>query len=301
MKVNVNSDKNRKIDRNKNINFSYIVVFKLILMRYFLIGFFTSLCSIAQISLNTIKLPSQLDETSGLEYIGENLLTLNDSGDKARLYVFTKEGDLIKNIRFYNLKNKDWEDLAADQDHYYIADIGNNYATRENLRIYILDKNLIPKGTIRIKYKNQKTFIKETLNKFDAEALTVVGDNLVLFSKNRKTLQSEIYIIPKAEGDYDLTPSGIINTEALITSADYSKVEDLMVLTGYDFKGNQYFYTIQNFNKNETKNYDLMRYIIPVNSAQIEAVKIINKTEFWITSEGESSVEPRLFKLKLLY
>ena len=274
---------------------------KLILMRYFLIGFFTSLYSIAQISLNTIKLPSQLDETSGLEYIGENLLTLNDSGDKARLYVFTKEGDLIKNIRFYNLKNKDWEDLAADQDHYYIADIGNNYATRENLRIYILDRNLIPKGTIRIEYENQKNFSKETLNKYDAEALTVVGDNLVLFSKNRKTLQSEIYAFPKLEGNYALTPSGIINTEALITSADYCKVEDLMVLTGYDFEGNQYFYTIQNFNKNRTKNYDLKKYIIPVNSAQIEAVKIINKTEFWITSEGESNGEPRLFKLKLLH
>jgi len=269
-------------------------------MRYFLIGFFTSLCSIAQISLKTIKLPSQLDETSGLEYIGENLLTLNDSGDKARLYVFTKEGDLIKNIRFYNLKNKDWEDLAADQDHYYIADIGNNYATRENLRIYILDRNLIPKGTIRIEYENQKNFSKETLNKYDAEALTVVGDNLVLFSKNRKTLQSEIYAFPKLEGNYALTPSGIINTEALITSADYCKVEDLMVLTGYDFEGNQYFYTIQNFNKNRTKNYDLKKYIIPVNSAQIEAVKIINKTEFWITSEGESNGEPRLFRLKLL-
>ena len=274
---------------------------KLVLMRYFLIGFFTSLCSIAQISLKTIKLPSQLDETSGLEYIGDNLLTLNDSGDKARLYVFSKEGDLIKNIRFYNLKNKDWEDLAADQDHYYIADIGNNYATRENLRIYILDRNLIPKGTIRIEYENQKNFSKETLNKYDAEALTVVGDNLVLFSKNRKTLQSEIYTFPKLEGNYALTPSGIINTEALITSADYCKVEDLMVLTGYDFEGNQYFYTIQNFNKNRTKNYDLKKYIIPVNSAQIEAVKIINKTEFWITSEGESNVEPRLFKLKLLH
>ena len=47
--------------------------------------------------------------------------------------------------------------------------------------------------------------------------------------------------------------------------------------------------------------YDLKKYIIPVNSAQIEAVKIINKTEFWITSEGESNGEPRLFKLKLLH
>ena len=268
-------------------------------MYYFLIGFLTSFWCIAQISLNTIKLPSQLEETSGLEYIGDNLLTLNDSGDKARLYVFNKKGKLIKNIRFYGLKNKDWEDLAADDDYYYIADIGNNYATRENLRIYILDKNFIPKGTIRIKYKAQKTFSKETLNEYDAEALTVVGDNLVLFSKNRKTLQSEIYTFPKVEGNYSLTPSGILDTDALVTSADYSKAEDLMVLTGYDFKGNQFFYTIHDFQKNRSENHNIKKHLIPVKPAQIEAVKIISKLEFWITSESESNGKPRLFKLKL--
>ena len=61
-------------------------------MRPFFFGFFKTFCCSAQLSLTTIKLPTQLEETSGLEYIGENLLTHNDSGDKPRLYEFTKEG-----------------------------------------------------------------------------------------------------------------------------------------------------------------------------------------------------------------
>lgn len=268
-------------------------------MRFLFIGLFASFWCNAQMSVTTIKLPSEIEETSGLEYIGENLITINDSGDKARLYVFTPKGDLIKNIRFYDLKNKDWEDLAADESHFYIADIGNNYATRENLKIYILSKDLIPQGTIKIAYEAQKTFSKEARNEYDAEALTVVGDELVLFSKNRKTLQSQIYFFPKTEGSYRLSPSAVIDTNALITAADYHAEEDLMVLTGYDFKRSQYFYTLNNFKQNGLENIDLKRYSIPVKPAQIEAVKIINKNEFWITSESESSGNPSLFKLNL--
>lgn len=268
-------------------------------MRYLVIGFIASFWCSAQLSISTITLPFQIEETSGLEFIGDNLLTINDSGDKAILYVFTPEGDLIKNIRFYNLKNKDWEDLAADKEHYYIADIGNNYATRDNLKIYILGKDLIPQGTIRIEYKGQNTFSKESINEYDAEALAVVGNDLVLFSKNRKTLKSQIYIFPKTEGSYSLTYDAIIDTEALVTAADYNAKEDLMVLTGYDFSGLQYFYTLEKFKQNGLENIDLTRYLIPVNPAQIEAVKIINKNEFWITSESESKGKPRLFKLNL--
>ena len=145
-------------------------------MRYLFVSLFASFCCNAQLSLTTIKLSSVIEETSGLEYIVNNLMTINDSGDKAKLYVFSTEGDLIKSTRFYDLKNKDWEDLAADEDHFYIADTGNNYATRENLKIYILGKDLIPEGTIRIRYEAQKTFSKESLNEFDAEGLAVMGD-----------------------------------------------------------------------------------------------------------------------------
>ena len=268
-------------------------------MRYLFVCLFASFCCSAQLSLTTIKLSSVIEETSGLEYIGNNLMTINDSGDKAKLYVFSTEGDLIKSTRFYDLKNKDWEDLAADEDHFYIADTGNNYATRENLKIYILGKDLIPEGTIRIRYEAQKTFSKESLNEFDAEGLAVMGDQLILFSKNRKTLQSELYVFPKTKGEYTLSPSAVINTEALVTAADYNSKEDLMVLTGYDFRGVQYFYTLSNFKKNGFENIDLQRYTIPVKPAQIEAVKIINASEFWITSESEAKGKPRLFHVKL--
>ena len=30
------------------------------------------------------------------------------------------------------IKNNDWEDLTADEEFIYIADIGNNFDTREN-------------------------------------------------------------------------------------------------------------------------------------------------------------------------
>ena len=268
-------------------------------MRYFFLGLLAPYFCLAQLTLTTVKLPSELEETSGLEYLGEHLITNNDSGDKPRLYVFTPQGELIKSIRFYNLKNRDWEDLAADEDHFYIADTGNNYATRENLRIYILGKDLIPQGTIKIHYEAQKTFSKESRNEYDAEALAVVGEDLVLFSKNRKTLQSQIYVFPKNEGNYSLIPEQTIDTKALITAADYNEKEDLVVLTGYDFEGKQYFFTLEDFKKNGMKNIDLTRYTIPVYPAQIEAVKIINKEEFWITSESESKGKPRLFHLKL--
>ena len=167
------------------------------------------------------------------------------------------------------------------------------------MKIYILNKDLIPEGTIHIRYENQKTFSKESINEYDAEALTVVGENLVLFSKNRKTRQSQIYTFPKTAGDYSLTPITTIDTRALITAADYSEKEDLLVLTGYDFDGKQYFYTLTQFTQNGIENIDLIRYSIPVSPAQIEAVKIINKNEFWVTSESESKGAPRLFHLKL--
>ena len=47
------------------------------------------------------------------------------------------------------------------------------------------------------------------------------------------------------------------------------------------------------------ENLNLKRYLIPVKPAQIEAVKIINDTEFCITSESEAKGTPRLFHLKL--
>ncbi len=268
-------------------------------MRFVTVFLFLSFLGTAQISFETIWLTKSVEETSGLEVFGEYLVTHNDSGDQPKLYIISQEGEKIMEIKLNQLKHKDWEDITADSDHFYIADTGNNYATRENLRIYILDRHFFHKGTITIRYKAQTTFSKEPRNEFDAEAIAVVGEELVLFSKNRKTLQSEIYTFPKVAGDYVLTPRAVLDTRALVTAADYNSVEDLMVLTGYNFEGDQFFYTLPNFSKRGYDNLELNTYPIPIKPAQIEAVKIISKDEFWMSSESEEKKKPRLFRTRL--
>ena len=43
----------------------------------------------------------------------------------------------------------------------------------------------------------------------------------------------------------------------------------------------------------------LNKYLIPIKPAQIEAIKIIDSNNFWLTSESEDKENPRLFRLKL--
>ncbi len=269
------------------------------IMRKLLAFLLFSSTIVAQITLTTIPLPKEIEETSGLERRGDLFITHNDSGDEPRIYFFTEDGKIVKSIEFFTMKNKDWEDIAADENHYYIADTGNNFATRENLRIYILDSDFNYEGVIKIKYAAQTTFSKESLNEYDAEALAVVGEELILFSKNRKTLQSALYRIPKTPGEYTLRPETFLATNALVTAADYNPALDLMVLTGYTFNGDQFFYTLKDFVKRGWENLELKRYLIPVKPAQIEAVKIDTTSRFWVTSESEEKGTPRLFLLEL--
>ena len=126
-----------------------------------------------------------------------------------------------------------------------------------------------------------------------------MGDELVLFSKNRKTLKSEIYAFPKKKGNYILKPKATINSRALVTSADYDHINDLMVLTGYTLKGDQFLFKINNFKGNDYKNLKLDRYKIPVENSQIEAIKIVNQQEFWVSSESEEENTPSLFHIRI--
>ena len=50
----------------------------------------------------------------------------------------------------------------------------------------------------------------------------------------------------------------------------------------------------------KNKRHQIETYEIPIGKTQVEAVKIINKNTFWISSEDESSSKyARLLKLKI--
>ena len=260
---------------------------------------------------NTIErqfLPLEINETSGLEYFNENFITHNDSGGEPLLYEFNKEGKIVSKHKIDNCgMNDDWEDLTSDNENFYVANSGNNYGERKDLSILILDKKnkFRCNGKIEFNYKNQKNFENKSKHPYDSEGLISVGNKLIIFSKDRKNLITELYAIPKKPGSYEIEPLYSYNVNSLITGADYSEVLKLVSLVGYDFvedggeSENQYLYTINNFDIDNLSKSTVKKYKIPVGKAQIEAVKIIDDSSFWLTSEDEGAGLPRLFKFKI--
>ena len=153
--------------------------------------------------------------------------------------------------------------------------------------------------SINFNYSNQLNFKKRKKHEFNAEALVSFNDSLIIFSKNKKKLTTEVYILPKIHGEYSVNFKYSYQVNALITGADYNSKEDLLALVGYNSNINkQYLFVFKNFSGNLNKN-SFKKYIIPITNAQIEAIKIINKDFFWLTSENEGEGHPKLIKLKL--
>ena len=250
--------------------------------------------------LITIELPKEINETSGLEIINNNFITHNDSGGDPVVYEFNQNGVIINRYNIngdsgYNLENVDWEDLGADGEYLYIADTGNNFGTRKNLKIIKADpsNNFQAVNEINISYKDQESFLPKLRHKFDAEGLTIIDDQIALFSKDRDSLITDIYFIPTNGGP--LSSINTFNVNALITGADYDNNLGLLALISYDSDGNQYIILFPNFNPKGKNSFKKFR--IPIDKSQMESIKIINKNEFWITSEDEGSGHPTLFKI----
>jgi hypothetical protein len=248
--------------------------------------------------LETHKLSRNINETSGLEYYGDFLVTHNDSGNPAELFYLNDLGEIIFKRKFKSLKNYDWEDLASDNDYLYIADIGNNYDTRKNLRIIKVPNN--PKEDsneiISFYYPEQEKFSFRKKSKYDAESLVCYDDYLLIFTKNRNEKLTEIYKVPKNKGEYIAEKVGTIETGSIVTAADYNKELNLLVLTATKNFKKYYLIKIENFAL-FSEIIDLKMVEIPVGKTQIESIKIINQSTFWLTTENEKKGNPFLYKL----
>ena len=124
-----------------------------------------SACTTNKLPEGAIELSKKIDETSGLASFENNFLTLNDSGGKPALYSFNAKGDLLETHKIDGAINRDWEDIAQDSTHFYIADTGNNYATREDLTVYIVTRDFKLKDSIKINYASQTNFKKKKASK----------------------------------------------------------------------------------------------------------------------------------------
>tara|TARA_B100001093_G_scaffold386562_1_gene372509 strand:- start:4204 stop:5034 length:831 start_codon:yes stop_codon:yes gene_type:complete len=257
----------------------------------------------SQVILEDYALNKIIDETSGLEMVQNFFITHNDSGGEAALYYLSINGKIEKKRKIDLAKNKDWEDITRDKKYFYIADSGNNYNNRKDLKIY---KVPIDEGSdentkiISFNYPEQKSFVLNRNTIYDGEGLISLDKDLLLFTKNRASKITELYLIPKKEGNYNAKKIGQIDTKSIVTGADYDPKLKLLVLTSTLMFNEYYLNVFENFSIENFANIKLEQYEIPIGKTQVEAIKIIDEKSFWITSEDESSSKSaRLMKISI--
>lgn len=280
-------------------------------MKVFLVGLFLMFSSTGiwgqQLSVLT-SLNDSLEESSGLIYLNQKLLTFNDSGGEPAIYeVDSTNGNIIRTVVLTNATNIDWEGICFDDDYIYVADIGNNAGSRTNLRVYrVLISDFFTTATdsiqadvISFNYADQSSFIPSlyTTN-FDAEAIISVDTNLFIFTKNWGNQRSTIYPLSKNPGTYSLTKIDSFNAQGLITGASYLTNSSKIMLTGYALNSPFVIelsgYSFPSFSNGIVQKTNL---IAPSGySTQIESIAAINDFEFYLTAEKYTS-SSALYKL----
>ena len=136
--------------------------------------------------LRDYPLSKTIEETSGLEIIGDYFVTHNDSGGDPSLYYLSMNGEIVKTRKIDSAVNKDWEDLTKDDKYIYISDIGNNYSTRKDLKIYkvpIDEESNEKTQIISFTYPEQDSYKINRNTIYDAEGLISIDDKLWLLQK----------------------------------------------------------------------------------------------------------------------
>ncbi len=182
----------------------------------------------------------EVQESSGLILYKNLLWTFNDSGGENKLYGLNFSGEIEREILIENANNIDWEDIAQDEEFFYIGDFGNNNGQRKDLKIYQVKKSEIDSGNsvqataISFSYVEQENFTYRPLNTpFDCEAITDYKGTLNIFTKNWVDEKTSVYQVPKDEGEYVLSSLEEFNVNVLVTGADISPDEKTLALVGY--------------------------------------------------------------------
>lgn len=251
--------------------------------------------------IEKFELPEAVKETSGLIFFNDKLITHNDSGDGPNLYeIDTISQTITRTITINNATNVDWEDMDQDDTYIYVGDIGNNSGDRQDLKIYrilksdFISSNSVSADVISFSYEDQSDFTTQPNNtNFDAEAMTVYQDQIVIFSKNWTDQRTNAYIIPKTVGTHLAQKVSSFDSQGLITGA-YVLGEHFL-LTGYDTSAIPFLVFI---NENRPPGFDffggnpmrisLIDEIFLEQGSQIEGVCALTPDRWYISREFAS-------------
>ncbi len=284
---------------------------KIVVSYYFL---FLPVLLWAQQGIRTIgELPADVSETSGLIFYNDRLITHNDSGNEAKLFeIDTNSLQVVREVVVSNAQNVDWEDMAQDELYIYIGDFGNNLGLRRDLTIYRISKedytvsDSVRAEAISFEYEDQEDFSNNGNSDWDAEALFVLGDELVVLTKQWLAYGTSAYGIPKTPGKYIARKLDEFPINGLVTGATLNPNIGELYLTGHSFTLNPFLIRIKGVTQTTIFTTEMERLNLDIGPAQIEGITYSDNDSYFLSSEMSSrtdpsmTLEPRLFSFNTI-
>ncbi len=252
-----------------------------------------------QISSLVGVLPDEVRESSGLVYHNGNLITHNDSGNEPLLFVLdTASLQIVRTIRIRNAVNIDWEDIAQDDTHFYIGDIGNNAGDRQELQVYKISKtdadlaDAVDAELIRVSYEDGASGFPGPNSDWDAEALLVFEEELFIFTKQWQSNGTKAYAFPKEPGTYSARLRGTYASNGLITGAVYNEYSAIAYLSGYTQLLQPFLIRLENFSSMDPFGGTVVRQTLDIALAQLEGIGRLSANRYYLSSEAFQNISP---------
>lgn len=253
------------------------------------------------------ELPQQVSETSGLLFFNDRILTHNDSGGEALLFeIDTVSLEITRTVTITNAINTDWEAISQDEEYIYIGDFGNNLGMRQDLVVYriakedYLDNDTAAAEAIFFSYQDQTDFEDNGNSDWDAEAFFVLADELIVLTKQWKSLGSVAYALPKTPGTHSAIRRGAVENIGLVTDADYNSTDNTLFVLGYSSFLMPFARTYELSDSNIfSENFGTI--LLEIGLAQVEGVTNDGAGNYFISSEFFSRQSPNIVTLSRLF
>ena len=131
---------------------------------------------------------------------------------------------------------------------------------------------------------------------FDAESIISYKDSLFIFTKNWGNNWTNIYVLPKTPGTYQIEKTDSLDFQGLITGGIYGETANTILLTGYTFTY-PFIVEISGFTSNDFSNGTINRYLLNTpggSSIQIEGITSFEANQYYLTAEVNASGTPSL-------
>ena len=263
----------------------------------------------AQVSVQVIgEMPPELAENSGLIFYNGKLISHNDSGNTPELFeIDTVSMQISRTVTISNAVNIDWEDITQDENHIFIADIGNYSGTREDLTIYKISKQdfdssgNVAAEKISFTYEDQNNFDDNGKSNWDAEALFVLNDQLIILTKQWLDGGTVAYSVPKETGAHLAKRLDTYQVNGLVTGATYNPLSYELLILGHSN-------ILVPFVKRITSATDISIFSGSLDSlpfdigfAQTEGITYVSENRYFISSEYFQRDIPAITLNPLLY